>query len=212
MHKTALNSFRDRGHHSWVSSVLPLLLSSFSFSAHFSPLSFIWFRVLPFVFPFFLFSGSVIYLLSSFFSRFLPFNVFLCGDCRGTYVSPCCCTLGKAEVWICVGPWPQWRSIAGTEKPQNGDKRRAQKSCMGYLRQSNYHAGGDFCIHDLFGGARIFRICDACLKPKVFRDPNYVNMLGHSLPVGSAQQTTEKITKNIRAVHKRGICYAWFFA
>ena len=41
--------------------------------------------------------------------------------------------------------------------------------------------------------------------------PKYGNMLGNPLPVGPAQQTTE-ITKNIRVVHNKGTCYAYFFA
>ena len=41
--------------------------------------------------------------------------------------------------------------------------------------------------------------------------PKYGNMLGNSLPVGPARQTT-KITENIRVTHNKGICYAYFFA
>ena len=55
--------------------------------------------------------------------------------------------------------------------------------------------GGNYRIHDLFGGARISRICNAYFLPKVFWDPQYENMLGNSLPVGPARETTENYLK-----------------
>ena len=54
-----------------------------------------------------------------------------------------------------------------------------------------HHAGGNVRIHDLYGGAWIPQICNAHFCLKYSGTPKYGNMLGNSLPVGPAQQTTE---------------------
>ena len=70
-----------------------------------------------------------------------------------------------------------------------------QRSPNSGTKKGHKHAGGNCRIHDLFGGARIFRICNAYFLPKVFFGPQYGNMLDNSLPFGPAQRTTENYLK-----------------